>query len=162
MQDPTVQEKAYLCQMRTKNLAVSDSTVDITSGCFPLLPEGLLSWWDCNIQNCSANSSKRELNYYGKTSSFGPGDVNNSIIYCIYSHHKGLQSQHCISSHDKTLDDFQHHEIVGLTVEQDTSALTHEVCESLAELKTTILGFRKRFALPQCSEKAAYYEDLMP
>ncbi len=70
-----------------KNLAVSDSTVDITSGCFPLLPEGLLSWWDCNIQNCSgssSSSSKRELNYYGKTCRFGPGDVNNSIIYCIY------------------------------------------------------------------------------
>jgi hypothetical protein len=128
--------------MRTKNLAVSDSAVDITSGCFPLLPEGLLSWWDCNIQNCSgsSSSSKRELNYYGKTCSFGPGDVNNSIIYCIYSHHKGLQSQHCISSHDKTLDDFQHDKIMGLTVEQDTSALKHEVCESLGELKTTILG----------------------
>jgi hypothetical protein len=148
--------------MRTKNLAVSDSTVDITSGCFPLLPEGLLSWWDYNIQNCSGSSSKRELNYYGKTCSFGPGDVNNSVIYCIYSHHKGLQSQHCISSHDKTLDDFQHEEILGLTVEQDTSALTHEVRESLAELKTTILGFRKGFALPQCSKKAAYYEGLMP
>jgi hypothetical protein len=43
----------------------------------------------------------------------------------------------------KTLDDFQHEEIVGPTVERDTSPLAHEVRQSLAELKMTILGFRK-------------------
>jgi hypothetical protein len=43
----------------------------------------------------------------------------------------------------KTIDDFQHEEIVGPTVERDTSPLAHEVRQSLAELKMTVLGFRK-------------------
>jgi hypothetical protein len=189
----------------------TDSTADIRSGCFPLLPERWLSWWDCNIQNYRSS-------FCGKTSCFGPEDVNNSIIVSTHiakvcsssiaapplttkvfrnrfelncrvgelhhvrtgmkflldssasvdtlAHCRGFatkvaapgavdatagieerlpqeEHQEKEEPRSKTLDDFQHEEVVGPTVERDTSPLANEVRQSLAELKMTILGFRK-------------------
>jgi hypothetical protein len=194
----------------------TDSIADIRSGCFPLLPQRVLSWWDCNIQNYRSS-------FCGNTCSFGPEDVNNNIIVSTHiakvcsssiaapphttkvcgnrfelncrvgnlhhmktgmkflldssasvhtlahcrgfatkvaapgavdetagieerlpqEEHQEKEEQEKEEPRSKTIDDFQHEEIVGPTVERDTSPLAHEVRQSLAELKMTILGFRK-------------------
>lgn len=43
----------------------------------------------------------------------------------------------------KTIDDFQHEEIVGPTVDRDTSAVADELRDSLEKLKNCIIRFRK-------------------
>lgn len=54
----------------------------------------------------------------------------------------------------KTLDDFQHEEIVGPTVERDSSRVADELRESLAVLQRRIVSFQKSLVVLGCVQGA--------